>query len=63
MSILDSLLMGESSRLDYVIREHEKLQRRVDVLTELLIERGVIPRAAVDASEHAPESTPADESP
>jgi hypothetical protein len=54
--------MGESSRLDYVIREHEKLQRRVELLTELLIEQGVLPRAAVEASADASESAPADES-
>jgi hypothetical protein len=47
MSILDAWLMGEPRRLDYVIREHEKLRRQVETLTELLVARGVIPRDAL----------------
>jgi hypothetical protein len=47
MSIFDALTMGESQRLDYVIREHEKLQRQVEALTALLVDRGVISNEAV----------------
>jgi hypothetical protein len=46
MSILNDMLntglMGEPQRLDYIIREHEKLQARVTRLEELLLSKGVI---------------------
>jgi hypothetical protein len=46
MSVLNDLLntglMGEPQRLDYVIREHERLQRRVSDLEELLKSKGII---------------------
>jgi hypothetical protein len=46
MSILNDMLnfggMGEPHRLDYVIREHEKLQARVIRLEELLLAKGLI---------------------
>ena len=52
MSILNDLLnvrtMGESARLDYVIREHEKLKVQFDALTELLVSSNLITREELD---------------
>ena len=46
MSALNDLLnvnqMGEPQRLDYIIREHEKLQARVSRLEALLQARGLL---------------------
>lgn len=46
MAVLNDLLnlgmMGEPQRLDHVIRELEKLQRRVAELEELLRSKGII---------------------
>jgi hypothetical protein len=46
MSILNSILttsqMGEPARLDYIIREHEKLEARVESLVNLLRSKGLI---------------------
>jgi hypothetical protein len=61
MSIFEALTMGESQRLDYVIREHEKLQRQVEALTTLLVERGVISRESLeDAASAASDAPPPD---
>jgi hypothetical protein len=44
---MDIGTMGESARLDYVIREHEKLQRQVAALAELLIAKRVASREEI----------------
>ena len=36
--------MGESDRLDYVIREHEALKARVAALVTMLSDKGVLTR-------------------
>jgi hypothetical protein len=55
MSILNDMLniggMGEPQRLDYVIREHEKLQARVIRLEELLLAKGLITEGEKSALE------------
>lgn len=60
MSILNNMLnaglMGEPQRLDYVIREHDRLQARVDRLTELLRSKGLITSEELSALESAAES-------
>jgi hypothetical protein len=46
MAVLNDLLnvgmMGEPQRLDYVIREHERLRRRVAELEQLLRSKGIL---------------------
>jgi hypothetical protein len=46
MSILDEVfnagMMGEPERLDFIIREHQKLEVRVARLEELLRSKGII---------------------
>ena len=42
MSLLNVFPVGESSRIDYIIREHEKLARQVRLLSQLLKEKGAI---------------------
>jgi len=49
MSLLDAFLtpVTEAPRLDYVIREHEKLERKFNALVELLFEKKVLTRDEV----------------
>ena len=62
MTILNMLdPLGESRRLDYIIGEHEKLQRQVKALTALLVEKGVL--SAADLSEAFGEGSAATDEP
>ena len=56
---LDMLMMGEPRRLDYIIREHEKLRQQVEALTALLVENGVV---SADALSRSARGAPATES-
>jgi len=42
MNPLDILTMGDSTRIDYIIREHEKLSRQVRALSQVLKEKGLL---------------------
>ena len=45
-------LPGEPARLDYIIREHEKLKQQVEILTALLVAKGIMTSEALsDAAE------------
>jgi hypothetical protein len=47
MNLLDDAfggMPGEPARLDYIIREHEKLERRFAALAELLLANKVLSR-------------------
>lgn len=63
MSILNSILntsqMGEPARLDYAIREQERLVAQVDALVALLRSKGLITEE--EASRLAPAPTPVPE--
>ena len=64
MSLSDVFRMwepGEPSRLDVLWREHEKLSRRLEALTDLLEETTSLTRSDLDrrvAAREARESTP-----
>ncbi len=49
MSLLDAFLtpVTEAPRLDHAIREHERLERRFNMLVELLFEKKVLTRDEV----------------
>jgi len=63
MSILNSILntsqMGEPARLDYAIREQERLLAHIDALVALLQSKGVITEE--EASRLTPEPAPVPE--
>lgn len=47
MSVIDDLFrtsVGEPARLDYIIREHDKLKKRVEALEYFLISKGLLTR-------------------
>ena len=48
---------GESGRIDYIIREHEKLQRRVAHLEQLLQTRGIVTGRDLERAEPPPDSS------
>ena len=52
-SVLNAQMMGEPQRLDYVIREHEKLERKVDALIELLVSKELLTRSEIERAVHA----------
>ena len=45
---LAEIVPGEPERLDYIIREHEKLERRFAALADLLVEKQILSRDEVD---------------